>query len=234
MRSIGTPGGHAFMRGAIRAALPLGCALVILGFCIGMVVPATAGALASYAVLCAATVAVLGAAVFFAQRIDAFFKGACGERDIAMALAALPDSFTVVHDVHVRTESGPVEIDHLVVSRGGIVSVETKNWHGTVSVADGRLLINGGEPSRDPVEQARREASALQEWLAGNVHAAPSVTPVLCFNESTIADGTPHVFSAVVLCRRDALAATIAAISEKESISAETVNLVTNALAGVK
>lgn len=79
-------------------------------------------------------------------------------------------------------------IDHVVISAGGIFAVETKGRakprkggrHLDASVTfDGACLQFPGRSERRPVEQAESQARSLQQWLSNAVAEPVSVTPVL-------------------------------------------------------
>lgn len=77
-----------------------------------------------------------------ARRADMFEKGAEGETATADALAALPASWTAIHDVRWPSRR-LANIDHILVGPGGIFVIDSKNWSGKISVANAHLRQNG-------------------------------------------------------------------------------------------
>lgn len=89
-----------------------------------------------------------------------------GERTVGQFLEELRgQGFHVFHDI----PGDGFNIDHVVVAPQGIFAVETKTFSKQVKgeakvVQDGdRILVNGFEPDRNPVVQAR----AIRDWLSG-------------------------------------------------------------------
>lgn len=99
-------------------------------------------------------------------RLDACRKawssGAEGEREVADALAKLPDCYCVIHDI--STNYG--NLDHVVVGPKGVFAIETKRWKGSVSAdGNGGLLLNGKQPSKDPVKSLTGAIMRIKERL---------------------------------------------------------------------
>lgn len=177
----GTPGDSARASGIVRALWPLLLALPICGVCAGLACPVryrppltVAGAL------------LIGAALlltFFAYRgvqgINAWFKGARGEEQIAFLLAGLPGDWHVFHDFSLAQG---VRADHVVVGPVGIFVIETKFWQGEVRLLEnGQILVNGLKPSRPALDQARRQGQLFSEWYARSNGQGVTAIPVLCF-----------------------------------------------------
>lgn len=204
----GSPGERARVSGLLRAALPLGAVLLLCGYALGAFTPWGAGLPPPLKGL---TVFVLAAAIFFATaatqgRVDAFFKGARGEEQIALALAALPADFAVLHGV-VLDRSGLWQghnLDHIVVGPTGVTLIETKNWSGRVAFSDGRLTVDGADPTRSPIDQVRAEARVLADWLARRLPDAPPVRPLICFTGQAL-EPNGMTIDEITLCRADHL-----------------------------
>lgn len=112
----------------------------------------------------------------------------CGmEAELAMGreLDQLMRSGAVVfHDV-------PAEhfnIDHVVITQGGLYAVETKGRtkpktdrgkEGVTVVYDGKVLTFPDWVEREPIEQARRQAKWLAKWLTSAVGEKVEVKPVV-------------------------------------------------------
>ncbi len=93
-----------------------------------------------------------------------------GERAVGQFLDRLrSQGYDVFHDV----PANGFNVDHVVVGPAGVFSIETKTWkkpnRGKAEVSfDGDLLLRNGMPGdRDPITQARAQAS----WLANEIEA---------------------------------------------------------------
>jgi hypothetical protein len=114
---------------------------------------------------------------------------------VAVLLAALPRGYHVFHDFDC---GAPGAIDHVVVGPNGLFAVETKCWSGRVTYEDSGLRVNGVEPSRPPLRQARSSAQALTRFLSERLGSAPPCTPVVCFASDTFEPDQLMVDNAVV------------------------------------
>lgn len=65
-------------------------------------------------------------------------KGKRGEAYIHNVLMQLSDEYTIIDDVILPTEYGTTQIDHVVVSKYGIIAIETKNYRGEIYGDDNR------------------------------------------------------------------------------------------------
>ncbi|HEX2057310.1 MAG TPA: nuclease-related domain-containing protein [Actinomycetota bacterium] len=103
-------------------------------------------------------------------------KGAEGEELVAKKLAKLSrERWMPLHDLALG-ERGR-NVDHLVIGRAGVFTVNTKNLTGNVVVRGNSFLVNGF-PSRD-LYVARDEAARVGERLSIAVGEAVDVTPVV-------------------------------------------------------
>lgn len=59
-------------------------------------------------------------------------KGKSGEMHIHNILTQLPEDYTVLDDIVMKTANGTTQIDHVVVSKYGVFAIETKNYHGKI------------------------------------------------------------------------------------------------------
>ena len=110
--------------------------------------------------------------------------GRDGERAVAEQLDVVKKQGAIVsHDL----VADDFNLDHVVLSTRGVFVVETKTYskpvEGSASVTfDGRkLLVNGFEPERDPVTQARGNAKWLAEMLRASTGKEFPVRPVVLF-----------------------------------------------------
>jgi len=89
----------------------------------------------------------------------------------------------VFHDFPVEEFNKKFNIDHIVVSPKGVFAIETKGrakpLEESTIVYDGKMLRFSGWTEKEPLEQARRNAKWLSEWLSNTVGENVSVNPVL-------------------------------------------------------
>ena len=101
--------------------------------------------------------------------IRALRLGIEGERAVGQFLESLRSrGYRVLHDVL----GEGFNIDHVLIGPAGIITIETKTWskpeRGDAKIVfDGeKLLVQGHVRERDPVKQARAQASWLRRTLA--------------------------------------------------------------------
>jgi hypothetical protein len=92
------------------------------------------------------------------------------------------DGYQVFHDVQGQN----FNLDHVLIGPAGVFTVETKTWnkpHGDAKVTfDGeRLLVAGKAPERDPVVQARAQASWLRAQFRESTGKDFDVRSVIVF-----------------------------------------------------
>ena len=110
--------------------------------------------------------------------------GAEGEKVVGQFLERLRHSdYQVFHDI-----VGPgFNVDHVLIGRAGIFTVETKTWNkpakgdARITFRDGRLLVAGHVPGRDPIVQARAQATWLGTLLAESTGKPFKALPVVVF-----------------------------------------------------
>jgi hypothetical protein len=109
-------------------------------------------------------------------------RGAVAEEDVGNVLGDLPAGDFVVHDfVSMRGN-----IDHIVISTKGILTVETKSHRGVVS-CEGEMLKRDGKPfEKDLIKQAWAEAYSIRDLLIGHGISAPEPQPVLLFANADV------------------------------------------------
>jgi hypothetical protein len=125
-------------------------------------------------------------------------KGAAGEARTAEVLASgLGPAWTVLHDVRWPGRQR-ANIDHLVVGPTGVFVIDSKNWSGRITLADGVLLQNGRRRER-AVSGCADAATAVALRLPD---LTAQVEPVLCFTR----DDPMHERSrGVLLCSTSTL-----------------------------
>jgi hypothetical protein len=109
-------------------------------------------------------------------------RGAGGEEKVAVILEALPDDYTIIHDLPCPLGN----IDHVVVAPHGMFLVETKAHGGRVTTAGGQLLLNGKLPEKDFVGQALGNALWLKQTLAEKPGLEVWVDAVLVFSNAFV------------------------------------------------
>ena len=118
-------------------------------------------------------------------RLKQLRQGIEGERAVGQFLERLRASgHHVFHDV-----IGPrFNLDHVLVGPAGVFTIETKTWSKPISgearvVFDGETLTAAGHaPERDPVTQARAQASWLRTLIQESTGRTLEVFPVVVFH----------------------------------------------------
>lgn len=107
-----------------------------------------------------------------------------GEKCVGQLLEGLRASgYSVFHDL-VGTD---FNVDHVLVGPAGVFTIETKTWNKpsrgspTISFDGETLRAAGWEPNRNPVIQAKAQASWLQRLLAESTGRTFPVWPVVLF-----------------------------------------------------
>jgi Nuclease-related domain len=109
-------------------------------------------------------------------------RGAVAEEEVGNLLGELPAGFFIVHDF----ASNRGNIDHIVVSSKGILTVETKSHRGVVA-CEGERLTRDGEPfEKDFIRQAWAQAYLVRDLLAGQRVAVPKPQPVILFANADV------------------------------------------------
>jgi hypothetical protein len=128
------------------------------------------------------------------QRRRQLSLGRDGERIVGQYLEELrAKGYRVLHDIVVKE----FNIDHVVIAPTGIFTIETKTVSKplrgkTVISFDGeKTLINGMKPDRDPVIQARSQASWIRDFLKSSLGRTFTVRPVIIF-PGWFVKGTPN------------------------------------------
>lgn len=210
----GVPGEQARARGVLRAFLPLMGVLFLAGLCFGLAAPRVPPVWVGCGLI------FVGALLVWNVRdgmrnVNAFFKGARGEERVACLLESLPGDYHVFHDFScVRGET----IDHVAVGPRGVFVIETKCWRGPVTCEAGALLVDGVEPSRPPIAQAKKSVSHLDAFFATCLSASPGCWAVVCFASDSLDKGYLEV-DGVAVCNVSELSALI--LGHAESLSAD-------------
>lgn len=107
-----------------------------------------------------------------------------GEKMVGQLLEGLRASgYQVFHDL----VGEDFNVDHVIVGPAGVFTIETKTWRkpakGKADISfDGETLrVDGWEPDRSPVIQAKAQAGWLQRLLAESTGKTYPVWPVVLF-----------------------------------------------------
>lgn len=118
------------------------------------------------------------------RRLGALTQGIEGEKAVGQFLERLRSAgYDVFHDI----VAAGFNIDHVLIGPAGVFSIETKTWskpaRGDARIQfDGeRLMVNGLQPDRDPVAQAKAQATWLRNQLAESTGRTLDVRPVVLF-----------------------------------------------------
>lgn len=120
----------------------------------------------------------------FWPKIHALKQAEDGEKVVGQLLESLRASgYSVFHDL----VGDDFNVDHVIIGPAGVFTIETKTWskpkQGNPKIAfDGKTLLAAGwEPDRNPVIQAKAQASWLQRLLAESTGKSFPVRPVVLF-----------------------------------------------------
>ena len=109
-------------------------------------------------------------------------RGAMAEEAVGNLLGELPAEFHVVNDFLSKRGN----IDHILISTKGILTVETKSHKGVVS-CEGEMLRRDGQPfERDFTKQAWAQAFYIRDLLSSHGIRAPKPQPVILFANADV------------------------------------------------
>lgn len=107
-----------------------------------------------------------------------------GEKAVGQFLDGLRESgYQVFHDL----VGDDFNVDHVIIGPAGVLTIETKTWSKPVRgkpeiTFDGEMLLAAGHaPDRNPVIQAKAQASWLQRLLLESTGKSFPVRPVVLF-----------------------------------------------------
>jgi len=109
-------------------------------------------------------------------------RGAVAEEAIGNLLGELPAGYFVVNDFVLKRGN----IDHIVVSTKGILTVETKSHKGVVSCGGGTLKRDGKPFEKDFIRQAWAEAYSIRDLLTEKGVCNLRPQPVIVFTEADV------------------------------------------------
>ncbi|MDB5958054.1 nuclease-related domain-containing protein [Ramlibacter sp.] len=152
-------------------------------------------------------------------------QGLEGERAVGQFLERLREQgFNVYHDV----VGNGFNVDHVLIGPAGVFTVETKTWSKPITgraevIFDGeKITIGASTPDRDPVIQAKAQASWLRSLLVDSTGKQFSVRPTILFPGWFISN-TDGSFREVWVLEPKALPAFLA--NEPTRLSREDINL---------
>ena len=143
-------------------------------------------------------------AIYLAWYNSARQKGKRGEKRVFSILLQLPDEYTIINDLMLRTEKGTTQIDHVVVSRYGVFVIETKNYRGEIYGDDSRkewtqMIVTDVTYSKkwwktytyvtknhfyNPVKQSLAHSIAIKNLLSQ--WSALKIAPIVVFTGSAV------------------------------------------------
>ena len=121
------------------------------------------------------------AEVYTKRALDAR-RGAVAEEEVGSLLGELPAGYFIVHDFMSKRGN----IDHIVISTKGILTVETKSHRGVVSCEE-EMLKRDGEPfEKDFIKQAWAQAFFIRDLLTKQGISVLKPQPVLLFANADV------------------------------------------------
>jgi hypothetical protein len=109
-------------------------------------------------------------------------RGALAEEDVGNLLGELPADYFIVNDFASKREN----IDHIVISKKGILTVETKSHKGVVTCEGEVLKRDGKSFEKDFISQAWRQTFFIRDLLASQSISAPKPQPVILFTNADV------------------------------------------------
>jgi hypothetical protein len=187
--AYGTPGGSAIAHyqqararewATFARTLPLRLAAVIAaGALAGILVHGASPRLAGPTAALAAAVVGWGLRFRVSAEARAWRRGARGERRTARHFRKLVrQGWTVLHDLAIP--SSRANGDHLLIGPPGVFLVDSKAWHGTITLAVDGSAWHNGRPLAQTLATVRWEAQQL-----ANAIGVP-VLPLLCVHDTKI------------------------------------------------
>jgi hypothetical protein len=117
-------------------------------------------------------------------KLRALRQGLEGEMAVGQFLERLREQgYQVFHDMIGQG----FNVDHVIVGPAGVFTIETKTWskpargEPTLEFDGERLVAAGYEPERDPIVQAKAQASWLQRLVEESAGRRVPVRPVIVF-----------------------------------------------------
>ena len=127
------------------------------------------------------------------------YKGKVGESRVHDILMHLPDDYIILDNVVLFTTNGTTQIDHIVVSKYGVFTIETKNYRGEIYGRDNQeewtqIIVTNVRYRRNPfkvytyvtknkmynpVKQSIGHSYVIKDKLKSWKHLP--VVPIVCF-----------------------------------------------------
>ena len=137
--------------------------------------------------------------IYLAWYNSARQKGKRGEMRVFSILSQLSDEYNILNDLVLRTDKGTTQIDHVVVSKYGVFTIETKNYRGEIYGDDKRqkwtqLIVTKVTYAKkrwktytyvtknnfyNPVKQSLGHAFRIKELLYAFPHV--KIVPIVAF-----------------------------------------------------
>lgn len=110
--------------------------------------------------------------------------GRDGEKAVGQYIDKLREKgYSVFHDII----GAGFNIDHVIISKYGVFALETKTYskpvkgEANINYSGNKILINGYEPERDPIIQAKAISTEIREILKSSTGKDYSIRPVILF-----------------------------------------------------
>lgn len=109
-------------------------------------------------------------------------RGAVAETTVGTLLDELPAGYSVVHDFVTRRGN----IDHVVISKKGILTIETNGDKGVVGCEGEMLKLDGRTFEKDIIKKAWAQAFLIRDLVASHGVTVPIPQPVLLFANADV------------------------------------------------
>jgi hypothetical protein len=109
-------------------------------------------------------------------------RGAVAEEAVGTLLGELPAGYFVVHDYVSKRGN----IDHIVISPKGILTIETKSHRGVVTCEGEMLKRDGKSFEKDFIKQAWAQAYFIRILLTRHGISVPKTQPVILFANADV------------------------------------------------
>ncbi len=125
----------------------------------------------------------------YANRWQAYWRGAIAEEFVGKILENLPQDYLVLNDIQL----GYGNIDHFVIGKNGcLYMIETKSHRGKVTIEGDQIRINNKRTEKEFIKQTHRNAYDVRDEIASILGVSLNVTPVLVFTNAFCSIQSEH------------------------------------------
>lgn len=126
-----------------------------------------------------------------------WYWGVIGERRVAGILESIPEA-TVLHSVPIGSHGA--DVDHLVITTGGVFTINTKYHSGATVWAAGHGLLVNSTSRAAYLRRSVREANRVRDILSNRAKFPVPVAPVIAFVDAVRFDRkTPNAVDGTVV-----------------------------------